>query len=110
MRKTALLFGMLLLAGVSHVGHANATGASRHAGDRNAQGNYWDGFDWRSAEWWQAHHGRKLGIKGSHGYWNGSSWQTHRPQRARRAASHDKPLYGTLKPHRERLSLSSHAH
>ncbi|WP_258576965.1 hypothetical protein [Candidatus Pantoea persica] len=25
--------------------------------------------------WWQAHHGRNVGLKGPHGYWSGRGWQ-----------------------------------
>lgn len=83
MKKTALLLsvllGMPLLASAAPAVHHDAPGVHRQVGERDHRGYYWDGYDWRTPSWWQAHHGRNVGLKGPHGYWNGRGWQAQPP-------------------------------
>lgn len=106
MKKTALflsiLLGMPLLASASASHHVNAPGVNAHIGDRDQRGYYWDGFDWRTAKWWNAHHGRNVGLKGPHGYWNGNGWQTHRPERNKPIAKRDEPSRSKPQQHSDR--------
>ncbi|MBZ6385312.1 MULTISPECIES: DUF2502 domain-containing protein [Pantoea] len=97
MKKTALLLsvllGMPLLASAHAPHYDNAPGAGVHIGDRDHRGYYWDGYDWRPAKWWQAHHGRNVGLKGPHGYWNGNGWQAQRPDHDKPMAKRDNPSH-----------------
>jgi len=104
MKKTALflslLLGMPLLANASAPHHDPSPRVSAHIGDRDHRGDYWDGFDWRSAKWWQAHHGRSVGLKGPHGYWNGNGWQAQRPSPDRPIAKRDRSSHNEPMPPR----------
>ena len=90
MKKTALflsiLLGMPLLASANPgpVGHFQT-------GERDKHGNYWDGYQWRQPAWWKNHHGRNVGMKGPHGYWNGNGWQAQPPGK-----------HAPVKPHEEK--------
>ncbi|QHM70869.1 DUF2502 domain-containing protein [Mixta intestinalis] len=101
--KTAVsAIALSLLLGVPAVSNAAVSfdiapaGITIHIGDRDRHGNYWDGYDWRAPEWWRVHHGRNLGERGPHGYWNGNGWQPHPPQHHaephRRPAEHNRPV------------------
>ncbi|MEA9391083.1 DUF2502 domain-containing protein [Acerihabitans sp. TG2] len=49
-------------------------------GDRDHQGNYWDGYLWRSSQWWHGHQGKHLGERNQHGeYWDGGRWSPKKP-------------------------------
>ncbi|WP_313383867.1 DUF2502 domain-containing protein [Pantoea sp.] len=107
MKKTALLLslllGMPLLASANAPHPDTAPGVSAHIGDRDHRGNYWDGYSWRTAKWWQAHHGRSVGLKGPHGYWNGNGWQAQRPGHGRATAKRDNASHNSRQPHGEPL-------
>ncbi|WP_239952304.1 DUF2502 domain-containing protein [Pantoea sp. Z09] len=106
MKKTALLLsvllGMPLLASANAPHHNNAPGVSVHIGDRDHRGYYWDGFDWRAPTWWKAHHGRNVGLKGPHGYWNGNGWQAQRPGHDKPAAKRDSAPRHDAQAHNDR--------
>ena len=58
MKKILLLvcFPLLLpLAAKADVSvDINVPGVSLHLGDQDRRGYYWDGYDWRPPQWWQA--------------------------------------------------------
>lgn len=54
----------------------NTPGLSINIGDRDRRGNYWDGYDWRDAAWWNSHRGRYYGERSHRGYyWDGGRWR-----------------------------------
>ncbi|YCI27511.1 DUF2502 domain-containing protein [Erwinia sp. PK3-005] len=75
-------------------------GVTIHIGDRDHRGYYWDGYDWRAPKWWQEHHGRHIGEKGPRGYWNGSGWQSHRPEAHHAHSDRKKPVHHQELPHK----------
>jgi len=62
MKKTTIILMLALLvpcgamANVSFNVHTE--GISFHIGQQDHRGYYWDGYGWRSPEWWHAHHHR----------------------------------------------------
>lgn len=89
MKKTAivlyLLSGIPLLSQAAVSVNITTPGVSVQVGERDSRGHFWDGYDWRSSEWWREHQGRHVGMHGSRGYWNGHGWQRDRPSRERPA-------------------------
>ena len=58
----------------------NTPGGSIHIGDRDSRGNYWDGYDWRSQQWWRQHHNKPTGERNNRGlYWHGDRWEAAPP-------------------------------
>lgn len=110
MKKIVLLLSILsaapLLANAAAPQHSLAPGAEHHIGDRDRHGSYWDGFEWRSATWWNAHHGRSAGLKGPHGYWNGNGWQAQRPENHRTVAKRAQASHAGPKGQPERDTVA----
>ncbi|MBI5450284.1 MAG: DUF2502 domain-containing protein [Gammaproteobacteria bacterium] len=53
-------------------------GVSIHIGDRDRDGRYWDGYDWRDHAWWASHRGHHIGERSQRGhYWDGHQWRDH---------------------------------
>lgn len=76
-------------------------GVTIHIGDRDHRGYFWDGYDWRTPTWWQAHRGRHIGEQGPRGYWNGNGWQPHRPE-AHQQPERRKPVTRHQQPEHQR--------
>ncbi|WP_413738981.1 DUF2502 domain-containing protein [Sodalis sp. RH21] len=93
MKKTTALLVMALsimpamapsVVMAAGAGNGDAHGVSRGVGDRNSQGKYWDGYQWRTAKWWRAHQGKHLGERNQHGeYWDGGRWSPKAPAAAK---------------------------
>jgi len=50
-------------------------GASSRIGDQDNHGNYWDGYSWRTPQWWHNHQGKQVGERNQRGeYWDGGRW------------------------------------
>lgn len=88
MKKSHLMFCIALaLPAIAQVNLAqaatvnvNAPGVSVHIGDRDRHGNYWDGYNWRSQQWWRQHQNKRIGERNSRGlYWHGNSWSSAPP-------------------------------
>lgn len=74
----ALLFGLLPVSSpAAHAGgiSINAPGVSINIGSRDRRGYYWDGYEWRSPDWWK-HRKGYYGHRNRHGYyWDGGRWR-----------------------------------
>jgi len=58
----------------------NVPGASIHIGDKNNRGDYWDGYDWRTPQWWREHQNKRMGERNNRGmYWHGNRWESAPP-------------------------------
>ncbi len=58
----------------------NTPSGSIHIGDQDTRGHYWDGYEWRSPQWWHQHHNKRLGERNSRGlYWHGDRWDPKPP-------------------------------
>ncbi|WP_431222582.1 DUF2502 domain-containing protein [Serratia sp. L9] len=85
MKKILLLVCLPLLLPVAAQANVsmdiNVPGVSLHLGDQDKRGNYWDGYDWRPAQWWHAHQGHGIGERNDRGlYWDGGRWQPTAPR------------------------------
>lgn len=73
-----LLFGLLPVSSpAAHAGgiSINAPGVSINIGSRDRRGYYWDGYEWRSPDWWK-HRKGYYGHRNRHGYyWDGGRWR-----------------------------------
>ncbi|WP_369788445.1 DUF2502 domain-containing protein [Rouxiella sp. WC2420] len=88
MKKTHLMLCVaLVLPAIAQVNfvqaasiNVNAPGVSVHIGDKDRHGNYWDGYDWRSPQWWREHHNQRIGERNNRGqYWHGDRWDAAPP-------------------------------
>lgn len=78
----------------------NVPGGSIHIGDKNSRGDYWDGYDWRTPQWWRNHQNKHMGERNSRGmYWHGNRWEAAPPPK------HDA---GRPQPHREPQHEQNH--
>lgn len=58
----------------------NVPGGSIHIGDKNNHGDYWDGYDWRTPQWWREHQNKRMGERNNRGmYWHGNRWESAPP-------------------------------
>ncbi len=61
-------------------GEHNTPGTSANIGDQDNHGHYWDGYSWRTAQWWHGHQGKHLGERNQRGeYWDGGRWSAKKP-------------------------------
>ncbi|MDR3431269.1 MAG: DUF2502 domain-containing protein [Rouxiella aceris] len=73
----ALLFGLLPASIPVHADGISISmpGLSISIGSRDNRGYYWDGYDWRSPDWWQ-NRDNYYGYRNDRGYyWDGRGWR-----------------------------------
>lgn len=78
----------------------NVPGGSIHIGDKNSRGDYWDGYDWRTAQWWRNHQNKHMGERNNRGmYWHGNRWEAAPPPKHDAGRPHQQPQHA--QPHGE---------